>query len=221
MTEKEAAKKMHMENKEWERVEGESAKSFEAFRKYRDMGVSRSLSKVSEEMDKSLRLLKRWSAAHRWVARVDAYDAYMEKKALDVYENKLEDVNEAHLDMVRSARESVMVPLRALLQRIDKLKESGGLTADEIKDIPTEKLLGIARPYVKLTLDVIKMERLLYGLPTQTIKTEGRVSHELSHDIKVVNEFVESLPDEELLRIVRDSKRRKRRRDGGDKPVSD
>ena len=206
--------------KEWERGEDETAKAYEAFRTYRDMGASRSLSLVSERIGKSMRLLKKWSVTHGWTSRSIAYDQYIERKSQNTFEKKLEDLNAAHLDMVRNARESVMVPLRALLKRIEKVNEKGAEKLAEIENIPMDKLLGIARPYVKLALDVIKMERLLYGLPTQTIKTEGTVGHSVSHDIKIVNEFIESLPDQELLRIVRNTKRSEVGTNGVGKQVS-
>lgn len=203
-----------IEKKEWEKKDTETGKAYEGFRIYRDMGPARSLSAASEKVGKSLRLFKRWSTVHGWVKRAEAYDGYMEQKSRDVVETKLEDVNRAHLDMAKSARESVMVPLNALLKRIEKVNEDGTFSAEEFENIPVDRLINIARPYVKLALDVIKLERLLYGLPTQTIKTEGTIGHEVSHGIRVVNEFIESLPEEELLRIVRDSKKQNVKENG-------
>lgn len=208
------------ERKEWERGEGETAKAYEAFRIYRDMGAERSLSRAAEQIGKSVRLLKKWSSTHGWMRRVHAYDEYIDRKSQGVYERKLEEVNAAHLDMVRGARESVMVPLSALLKKIERVNRDGAGAIAEVENIPIDKLLGIARPYVKLALDVIKMERLLYGLPTQTIKTEGKIGHSVSHDIKIVNEFIESLPDEELLRIVRNTKSTSAGKNGHGEPVS-
>jgi hypothetical protein len=203
-------KEKEVERKEWERREGETARAYDGFREYRDMGASRSLAKAAEKLGKSTRLLKKWSRSHDWPARAHAYDEYMERKQQGVYETKLVEVNAAHLEMAKSARESVMVPLRALLKRIEKFREENFGEAAEVENIPIEKLLAIARPYVKLALDVVKMERLLYGLPTQTIKTEGTIGHSVNHDIKVVNEYIASLPDEELLRIVRNTKKHAR-----------
>lgn len=192
----------------------ETGKAYEGFRVYRDMGPGRSLSKAAAELGKSVRLLKKWSTKHGWVKRAEAFDEHMERHSQQVVERKLEDLNHAHLDMAKSARESVMVPLYALLKRIEKVNEDGDFSSDDFENIPVEKLINIARPYVKLALDVIKLERLLYGLPTQTIKTEGTIGHEVSHDIRVVNEFIESLPEEELLRIVRDSKKQDAKENG-------
>ena len=193
-------------NVEWERVEGETQKSFEAFCIYRDLGASRSLQKVADKLGKSSRLIKKWSTENAWVKRTTAYDDYMDRKARGVIEGKLEDINSEHLNMVRKARESVMVPLDALVKRINKAKRKGENPFSEFDEIATSKLLDIAKPYFKLALDVLKLERLMYGLPTETIKTEGTIDHEVSHDIRVVNEYIESLPEEELLRIINDAR---------------
>lgn len=198
---------MEKKNKEWERVPGETQKAFEAFCIYRDMGASRSLQKVADRLGKCSRLIKKWSSQDGWVKRTTAYDDYMDRKARGVVESKLEDINSEHLNMIRGARESVMVPLQALLKRIDNASEKGGDPFSDFDDKPLDKLLDMARPYVKLVLDVIKLERLMYGLPTETIKAEGTIGHEVSHDIRVVNEYIESLTEDELVRIINDARR--------------
>src|SRR3954452_17944375 len=58
----------------WERQPGESAAAWEAFASYRDLGLSRSIGKVSERLAKSRTLIERWSTAHRWVLRAEAWD---------------------------------------------------------------------------------------------------------------------------------------------------
>jgi hypothetical protein len=58
----------------WERLHGESAKAFEAFVRYRDMGPERSLAKVARELGKSTTIIERWSARDSWVQRVAAWE---------------------------------------------------------------------------------------------------------------------------------------------------
>lgn len=69
----------------WERQEGESREAYEAFSLYRDMGADggkRSLQAVSNELSKSLTLMKRWSASYNWIERARAYDFHVEDLAL-------------------------------------------------------------------------------------------------------------------------------------------
>lgn len=64
----------------WERQPRETDPAFEAFRTYRDMGASRSLSKVARQLGKSETLIHRWSSEHSWVVRVHAYDANLDRE---------------------------------------------------------------------------------------------------------------------------------------------
>jgi len=64
----------------WDRQSGESAKAYEAFRLYRDVDPGdRSQRKVASTLGKSGALISRWSSAHHWVTRAEAWDAHQEK----------------------------------------------------------------------------------------------------------------------------------------------
>lgn len=68
----------------WNMQPGESSRAYEAFEVYRNMppkcltlGVvpGRSIDRAAAELGKPVSLLWRWSARHRWVERVRAFDA--------------------------------------------------------------------------------------------------------------------------------------------------
>src|SRR5438445_6235129 len=61
----------------FERQPMESAKAFEAFSVYLNMGPERSLAAVGQKLGKSRALLERWSAKFDWAARVQAQAAYV------------------------------------------------------------------------------------------------------------------------------------------------
>lgn len=65
----------------WEQQPGESAKAFEAFAIYRDMGVERSVRKVTQRLNKSLTLIGKWSSRYNWPERVRAYDRDLDRQA--------------------------------------------------------------------------------------------------------------------------------------------
>jgi hypothetical protein len=83
----------------WERLDTDTDKSFEAFCIYRDMGVKRSLDKVSRQLSKSLPVFKKWSLVHHWQERVSAYDTQQatlrkerkERKQIEIEDNVLSD----------------------------------------------------------------------------------------------------------------------------------
>lgn len=65
----------------------ESAKAFEAFSIYLNMGAERSVAAVGKKLGKSAGLIERWSAKYDWPARVQAHGehlAVVEREATEV-----------------------------------------------------------------------------------------------------------------------------------------
>lgn len=71
---------MNEELQIFDRQPGEGPKPFAAFVAYRQMGGSRSLSRLHVELAKSARMLKGWSSKFRWQERVAAWDADVERR---------------------------------------------------------------------------------------------------------------------------------------------
>ena len=65
----------------WEQQPGESAKAFEAFAAYRDMGAERSLRKLTQQLHKNLTTIRDWSVKWNWQERVRAYDRELDRQA--------------------------------------------------------------------------------------------------------------------------------------------
>lgn len=65
----------------WEQQPGESAKAFEAFAIYRDMGAERSLRKLTQQLHKNLTTIRDWSVKWNWQERVRAYDRDLDRQA--------------------------------------------------------------------------------------------------------------------------------------------
>ena len=98
----------------WERQQGESTPSFDAFTVYREMGKERSLAKVARYLGKSGALIDRWSSRDRWVERVLAYDAHMERIALDVKDKNIQEMLERHTKVSMIFQNKVIEGLRGL-----------------------------------------------------------------------------------------------------------
>ncbi|MFE0640118.1 hypothetical protein [Streptomyces sp. NPDC058877] len=62
------------DNDPWDRQTDESPVAFAGFAAYRDMGPARSITRVARELNKSRALIARWSSAHAWVLRAQAWD---------------------------------------------------------------------------------------------------------------------------------------------------
>lgn len=75
---------------EWDRQPGESARAFAAFCVYRDDGAKRSLAAVAHKTGAKLGQISGWSGRQRWVSRVEAYDAHMNRLEQAAREQALE-----------------------------------------------------------------------------------------------------------------------------------
>lgn len=59
----------------WDRQPKETTPAWEAFVAYRDMGATRSVTKVARTLDKSRTLIGRWSSSNSWPIRAAAWDS--------------------------------------------------------------------------------------------------------------------------------------------------
>src|SRR5215211_3673678 len=92
----------------WEQQPGESARAYEAFALYRDMGPDRSLAKVAQMLGKSKTLLSRWSSEHAWVDRVKALEARDEMLRREAAENALRQQAEELGEMEAEIRRNIL-----------------------------------------------------------------------------------------------------------------
>lgn len=80
----------------WDRQPGETAKAYEGFVTYRDLGPKRSVRLVSEALAKTQTVIKRWSSAHNWVSRVSAWDSLPSRKVEEAYADRAARIADQH-----------------------------------------------------------------------------------------------------------------------------
>ncbi len=99
----------------WNKQKKETAKAFEAFCVYRNMGLERTLEKTADELNKNISLINKWSSKFEWIERTSAYDEYLEEKKLEQQEKEISKMNERHI------QESLALQKKALLklQKLD------------------------------------------------------------------------------------------------------
>lgn len=119
----------------WERQPGESAKAYEAFSMYRDMGLQRSLRQVAAQLQKSETLIGRWSGTHRWVDRVAAFDIEQDRRAQEIAQKEqakaIRDMRKRHADVAHA----MILKAAKALQRIPE---------DEIKAQDISRMVDVA-----------------------------------------------------------------------------
>ena len=111
----------------WELQPEETARAFEAFCLYRDMGPSRSIAKVGKELGKNRVTLEDWSAKYDWVKRAAAWDAEVDRIARQEQVKAIKKMRDRHAKLASDLLDTVE-------QEIANLKP-GTMTPNEIARI--------------------------------------------------------------------------------------
>ncbi|WP_372407454.1 hypothetical protein [Streptomyces luteireticuli] len=98
----------------WERQTGESAAAWEAFACYRDLGLSRSISKVAANLNKARSVLERWSTSHQWVLRAEAYDREQDRLWRAERHQAARDIARRHARLASAAQAKLVARLQHL-----------------------------------------------------------------------------------------------------------
>ncbi|MDQ8706723.1 hypothetical protein RCO28_30250 [Streptomyces sp. LHD-70] len=98
----------------WERQPGESAAAWEAFACYRDLGLSRSISKVAATLHKARTLIERWSTAHQWVVRAEAWDREQDRLWRGERQQAAREVARRHARLASAAQAKLVAQLQQL-----------------------------------------------------------------------------------------------------------
>lgn len=156
----------------WEKQPGETAKAYQAFCVYRDLGAGRSLSIAYERTGKGRsktgersgkteapRLWERWSSKYQWVERSQAYDRHIEQIRLaaiaqatqvDTIENCLAEIEELRAVSQKSGKGAMINALKAL-KKIDEVLTSG-VEIKTVEDV--YKMASTAKTLATLGFDL-------------------------------------------------------------------
>lgn len=102
----------------WERQPGETEKQWVAFIAYRDQTPGdRSLRLLAGDRPGKTREIERWSSKHRWVARVNAWDALADERTRQARLDAIDNMN---------ARQQAVgaILMSKILQRVDAIDPS-------------------------------------------------------------------------------------------------
>ena len=139
----------------WERLENESAKAYEAFALYRDMGSERAVRKVAEKLSKSLALITRWAAKYQWTQRVREWDDHADEIRRKASDTAIKEMSERHLKFGEAFQGIGAAGLRQVKDAIDR--------GDPINP----RLLDVA---IRASDFGMKTERYVKGEPTERIE---------------------------------------------------
>ena len=151
----------------YEKLEDEPQKAYEAFCVYRDMGKTRTIDRVRDEVGKTSRHLQTLSYTHNWVKRVDAYDTDQEAIARQILQEENRESYRQKLRKYRQENEEIGNALRATAVMVLKKFRTFANDLDP-KDIKPSNAANIVRAIDtcltqgdRLLSDSLAIEKLL------------------------------------------------------------
>lgn len=174
----------------WERQVGETPVAWMAFQRYRDMPLPRSMRRLEAQGFKDKKRLGTWSTQWGWVARVDAYDAMLERERIAARVQGVRTMEERHAQIAEVGLAALAMPLIALGQR-RQVGEAQVDRLEELRALPTGDLLRIASHASRSMARLTQVERNARGDGVDDGPPPAAASSP-----------VEPLPEEERLRSM-------------------
>lgn len=126
----------------WHQRENESAKAYEAFLAYCEMGRSRSHAKVAQKLGKSRALINRWGAKHGWASRVESWDELEDARRARLREEIERETAETELQRIKEINNRHAALARAVQSKI--IERIGSLKSESLSASSIAGLLSIA-----------------------------------------------------------------------------
>lgn len=109
---------------EWVQLDDESARAYEAFCVYRDLGAQRSLNGAYQRQSGATSAAPgtwtAWSGDHAWVARAEAYDKHREAERLAVRDERYRELERRRIDFEFENQDRLERRVRLIEKILDK-----------------------------------------------------------------------------------------------------
>lgn len=141
-------------------MDNESAKAYQAYLDYRDLGVYRSLAKLNQQYGKKasyIRQLQKWSAQYDWQARIKQFEQEQAEERAAKIQAALDEMNERHIELALAQQEKA---------------------SKQIADLIEARAFG-SQAVVQLLKLATDLERLARGAPTEREEITGSISHKV------------------------------------------
>lgn len=159
----------------WERQPEESAKKHAQFLTYRDIGMTRTLTKAAETLTLAYGHVRNLATWYRWQERAAAWDAHQTRQ----YAAQLEE------ERRKAAQDDARI-LRAMT----------GMVGQALPNLRPDRMTWTE--FTRLVETTMRLRRGLYGDPTETIAVTGPGGDPLT---VAVEEFAGLTPEERKARM--------------------
>lgn len=136
----------------WERQPGETPKRHARFLAFRDIGLTRTLAKASDELALSYSHVRALAAQYRWQDRAAAWDAHQQRQ----YTAELEE------ERRKAARDDAKI-----------LRIMTGMVGQALPYVQQQAATMTIAEFTKFVETTMRLRRNLFGDPTETIAVTG------------------------------------------------
>ncbi|MET9321980.1 hypothetical protein ABZX75_17565 [Streptomyces sp. NPDC003038] len=162
----------------WERQPGETPKRHARFLVFRDIGLTRTLAKASDELALSYSHVRALAAEYRWQDRAAAWDAHQQRQ----YTAELEE------ERRKAARDDAKI-----------LRIMTGMVGQALPHVQQQAANMTIAEFTKFVETTMRLRRNLFGDPTDTIAVTGPGGDPLT---VAVQEFQAMPPEQRRVRLA-------------------
>jgi len=178
----------------WDRQEKETAKQYEYFKTFLNLGALRTIPKVQEKHGKSLTYYQKLSSRNNWIARADAYDRYIDEI---IRKENIEAIKKANKENIQLAQAIKFVAGKKAKLLIDKIKAAGD-NIESLNEVINEISWNVLPQLANMAVDI---ERKAYGMNDEILKI-SLSDNSNDNDIEVNIAFKKKALAEKLASIT-------------------
>ena len=175
------------ETNSWEKQDYETAKQYEYFCEYRDMGKDRSLNKLQQKLKKTISFRKaceQYSKKNHWQQRCEDYQLYLERKLREQNEQEILAMNRRHIG------QAVMIQAKV----IEKLKSAN---AGDIRLADCARLLDIASRIERTARGCDSVNMRVEQSGTIHVESNDKVRRLSDEDLQTISDLLEKNGEDE------------------------
>ncbi|MEU5497957.1 hypothetical protein [Streptomyces griseofuscus] len=162
----------------WERQPGETPKRHSRFLVFRDLGLTRTLAKASDQLALSYSHVRALAAQYRWQDRAAAWDAHQQQQ----YTAEMEE------ERRKSARDDAKI-----------LRIMTGMVGQALPHIQQQVGSMTVMEFTRFVETTMRLRRNLFGDPTETIAVTGPGGDPLTVQVE---EFQKLPPEQRRVRLA-------------------
>jgi len=160
----------------WERMPGETNKAFKAFCVYRDLRQNRSFGALLNKLGKKSKTqFAIWSKKYNWQARVRAFDDDEDRKNRIRQQENIQRMNERQAQQAETFQRIIFLPVTAFSERLKKDKDNKTPAIEDLNKLSTLELIELIIQVSKSFGNLVNIERIARGMPTEIGRNENTV----------------------------------------------